>query len=61
MGLAMPQCICSWQFTPPQTPQPKRKWVGLTDEQKEALSQDAEGNPWVAVELAEAKLKEKNT
>lgn len=41
--------------------QPKREWAGLTDEQKEALSQDAEGNPWAAVELAEAKLKELNT
>ena len=40
---------------------PQRTWVGLTDEQKEALSQDAEGNPWAAVELAEAKLKELNT
>ena len=40
---------------------PQRTWVGLTDEQKEALSQDAEGNPWVAVELAEAKLKEQNS
>lgn len=39
----------------------ERTWVGLTDEQKEALSQDAEGNPWAAVELAEAKLKELNT
>ena len=39
----------------------KRPWVGLTDEEKETLSQDAEGNPWAAVELAEAKLKEKNT
>ncbi len=43
------------------TTPPQRTWVGLTDEQKEALSQDAEGNPWAAVELAEAKLKELNT
>jgi hypothetical protein len=43
--------------TPPAA---QRTWVGLTDEQKETLSQDAEGNPWSAVELAEAKLKELN-
>ena len=31
MGLAMPQCQCAWQFSPPVTPQ--RTWVGLTDEE----------------------------
>jgi hypothetical protein len=44
------------------TPQPAQKpWVGLTHEDKAALSEDAEGNTWMAVELTEAKLKEKNT
>lgn len=51
-------CVgCVKRMTTP----PQRTWVGLTDEQKEALSQDAEGNPWAAVELAETKLKELNT
>ena len=36
-------------------------WVGLTNEEVETLSYQAEGNTWKAVELAEAKLKEKNT
>ena len=40
--------------------QPQRTWVGLTDDEKETLSYKAEGNTWTAVELAEAKLKEKN-
>ena len=35
-------------------------WVGLTKDEVELLSYLAEGNTWVAVELAEAKLKEKN-
>jgi hypothetical protein len=39
----------------------QRTWVGLTDDEKETLSYKAEGNTWTAVELAEAKLKEKNT
>jgi hypothetical protein len=39
----------------------KREWVGLTNDEKETLSYQAEGNTWTAVELAEAKLKEKNT
>jgi DNA-binding CsgD family transcriptional regulator len=37
-----------------------RPWVGLTKNEVETLSYLAEGNTWVAVELAEAKLKEKN-
>ena len=36
------------------------EWVGLTKDEKETLSYKAEGNTWMAVELAEAKLKEKN-
>ena len=38
-----------------------RPWVGLTKNEVETLSYIADGNTWVAVELAEAKLKEKNT
>jgi len=38
-----------------------KPWVGLTKDEKETLSYKAEGNTWTAVELAEAKLKEKNT
>ena len=38
----------------------KRKWVGLTKNEIEILSYKAEGNTWTAVELAEAKLREKN-
>ena len=40
---------------------PQRTWVGLTKDEVELLSYKAEGNTWKAVELAEAKLKEKNT
>jgi hypothetical protein len=40
---------------------PKREWVGLTKREVETLAYKAEGNTWTAVELAEAKLKEKNT
>jgi len=35
-------------------------WVGLTKDEMETLSYKAEGNTWIAIELAEAKLKEKN-
>jgi hypothetical protein len=38
-----------------------RPWVGLTKNEVELLSYLAEGNTWIAIELAEAKLKEKNT
>lgn len=38
-----------------------KPWVGLTKDEVETLSYKAEGNTWKAVELAEAKLKEKNT
>ena len=38
-----------------------RPWKGLTKEEVELLSYIADGNTWTAVELAEAKLKEKNT
>jgi hypothetical protein len=39
----------------------EREWVGLTGDEKEKISYKAEGNTWTAVELTEAKLKEKNT
>jgi hypothetical protein len=38
----------------------QRTWVGLTKNEVETLSYIAEGNTWIAIELAEAKLKEKN-
>jgi hypothetical protein len=38
----------------------KKPWVGLTKDEVEILSYKAEGNTWTAIELAEAKLKEKN-
>ena len=43
------------------TTPPQRTWVRLTKDEVETLSYQAEGNTWKAVELAEAKLKEKNT
>jgi hypothetical protein len=43
------------------TESPQRTWVGLTKNEVETLSYIAEGNTWIAIELAEAKLKEKNT
>jgi hypothetical protein len=39
----------------------QRTWVGLTKNEVETLSYIAEGNTWTAIELAEAKLKEKNS
>ena len=39
----------------------KHEWVGLTKNEVETLSYQTEGNTWKAVELAETKLKEKNT
>ena len=42
-------------------PYKQRTWVGLTKNEVETLSYQTEGNTWKAVELAEAKLKEKNT
>jgi hypothetical protein len=38
----------------------QRTWVGLTKNEVETLAYKAEGNTWTAVELTEAKLKEKN-
>lgn len=43
---------------------PKREWVGLTDEDVDAMAMDADGLPNSHLEFAraiEAKLKEKNT
>jgi len=40
--------------------EPKRTWVGLTKNEVETISYLAERNTWIAVELTEAKLKEKN-
>ena len=41
------------------TPQPKREWVGLTDEERKQLWNEWENGH--VVEATEAKLKEKNT
>ena len=41
-------------------PLPEREWIGLTKDDVETLSYKADGNTWIAVELAETKLKEKN-
>jgi hypothetical protein len=41
--------------------EPQRTWVGLTKAEVELLSYIAEGNTWIAVELAETKLRAKNT
>ena len=49
-----------WPVTPLYTTPPQRTWVGLTKNEVETLSYQTEGNTWKAVELAEAKLKEKN-
>ena len=38
-----------------------KPWVGLTKNEVETLSYIAEENTWIAIELAEAKLKEKNS
>ena len=53
-------CMGEWKIPVYITP-PQRTWVGLTDDEKETLSYKSEGNTWTAVELAEAKLKERNT
>jgi hypothetical protein len=41
--------------------EPQRTWIGLTEEQRINISYKADGNECVAVELTEAKLKERNT
>jgi hypothetical protein len=59
MGLAMPQCVCSWQFTPPQTP-PKREWVGLaTGEAREFYESDLSREE--LIHKIDEFLQEKNT
>ena len=66
MGLAMPQCLCSWQFSPPTPPAPKREWQGLTDEEKSEIYHNQKFvvgfySPAKFADAIEAKLKEKNT
>jgi hypothetical protein len=67
VGLAMPQCLCSWQFSP-SAPAPQRTWekpwVSLTDEEVEKMRHLID---WTAhwsygtfARAIEAKLKEKN-
>jgi hypothetical protein len=41
--------------------EPKKEWVGLTDEERANCSAEAYGRHFVLCELIEAKLKEKNT
>lgn len=51
----------SHDSSPQVTPQEKREWVGLTDEDKrEYCSQDFGGNRLDAMDWAEARLREKN-
>ena len=39
----------------------QRTWVGLTDEERIDLMYESGGNEIVAIQITEAKLKEKNT
>jgi hypothetical protein len=48
------------EVRPLYTTPPQRTWVGLTKNEVETISYLAERNTWIAVELTEAKLKEKN-
>ena len=41
--------------------QPKREWVGLTDEEMHDLQIEHLDDPWANFKAIEAKLKEKNT
>jgi hypothetical protein len=38
----------------------KKEWVGLTDAEIELLCEQADHSSWKAIELTQAKLKEKN-
>jgi hypothetical protein len=49
------------QSNMPTTPQPQREWVGLTEEDKEAIYEKYVSSPQSFMEITEAKLKEKNT
>lgn len=42
------------------TAPPQRNWQGLTDEEIELLCEQADQSTWRAIELAQARLKEKN-
>ena len=39
----------------------KKEWVGLTDAEIELLCEQADHSSWKAIELTQARLKEKNT
>lgn len=44
-------------------PQPKKEWVGLTEEEKTAIYKEADAGDWIdndVLDAVEAKLKEKN-
>ena len=46
---------------PNHTQSPQRTWVGLTDDERIDLMYESGGNEIVAIQITEAKLKEKNT
>ena len=58
-ALAQPEFWDGVDFDIKTTP-PQRTWVGLTDDERINISYKSNGNECVAVELTEAKLKEKN-
>ena len=39
----------------------KKEWVGLTEDEIELLCEQADHSSWKAIELTQARLKEKNT
>lgn len=45
---------------PNHTQSPQRTWVGLTDDERIDLMYESGGNEIVAIQITEAKLKEKN-
>ena len=60
VGSTLPQCKCGWQK--PNPPVTQRTWVGLTDEEINALESATDTLEFPqTVRAIEAKLKEKNT
>jgi len=49
------------QDIPLYTAQPRREWVGLTDEDQEIICDKCWDDPQMFIEAVEAKLKERNT
>jgi len=55
------QAVKTYSGGKPNYTQPiEKKWVGLTDEEIELLCEQADHSPWKAIELTQARLKEKN-